>query len=665
MYMCEDIPERLSKKMILWESAKAPWLVRAKEAYEYYFNDVDDTGTTLNAEQVERVKQTTNIPVSLNYQHPVLAQKHAILSQTKPSFKVISNSNNPEAKQIASVLDKAKHPVLYNSEAQTHNEEAIKEFLITGLAHTAFTDKEFVNAGEFDIAYEMLSVFNVVTDPNSRMKTGDDSEGWFYKKEFAEDLLKKLFQPIIDIINSYYGKNYTIDDFFNNGTLTVPKTTQLDAVGNLGKGLVVKFYDKAVAEMFFIKNPETGDIDRVFRENYFPEQFEVLLETSEVLKTEVNRFVRETTMLGSKVIEVKMKPVTHSTMRTWYYEWGGKPYRSYGMIHFTRGMQETLDKTIQMLLLNGILQNNAGWTAPKGSIAEADRAKWRIDGANPMAIKEYVPVIIDNQVLKPERDVVTPLSDFYPLIMEMMKSGIEYSTGINPLMQGDPRGMKIEVFSTLQQYQSSAMQRINVASMHINQCQEYMGKVLIQLLCANLKVGQYYSFFDEQGKFSEIQVTQELVQQLAMNNFTVLAIPSEGTQSYRMAMATELMKISQTTPDPQERNVYIKKAFSLSDIRGYDDMQEELNEVNKLNQVIAQQQEQLERDKELIKQFENQMYESERKKEIALIQLDVANQAIKSQIEIAVAESEAKLEIEIEKLKKQLRDVQKPKKEGE
>ena len=665
MFMCEDVPEKLTKKKSSWDSAKALWLKRAEEAYGYYFNDIEDTGTTLTQEQVERVKQTTNIPVSINYQHPVLAQKHAILSQTKPSHKVISLSNSSEAKQVAFVLDKAKHSVLYNSEAQTHNEEAIKEFLITGLAHTALVKKDFTNDGEFDLSYQMLSVFNVTVDPNSRMKTGEDSSGWFYTKELPEDVIRKLYQPIIDIINEYYGKEYKLEDFLNIRSATVSSIISLDTVADARKGVIMEYHDKTMAEMFYIENPETGDVDRVFRENYFPEQFEILIETSKVLKTEFNYFERVTTVLGSKVIEVRVEPITLSSMRSWFYEWGGKPYRSYGMIHFTRGMQEAMDKTIQLLLLNGMLQNNAGWTAPKGSISEADRSKWSIHGANPMAVKEYTPVIIDNQVLRPERDVVPQLSNFYPMVMEMMKAGIEYSTGINPMIQGDPRGAKIDVFSSLQQYQSSAMQRINVASMHINQCQEYMGRVLIQYLCANLKVNKYYSFFDEQGKFSEIQTTREFIQTLALNNFTVLAVPAEGTQSYRLAMATELMKISQTTPDPQERNVYIKKAFSLSDIRGYDEMQDELNEVKKLNGVIAQQQEALDRDEELKKQFENRALQAEYDRSTAEIELEVANKAIESKIKIAVATKQAELEIEIEKLREQLKDAKAPKKEGD
>ena len=379
----------------------------------------------------------------------------------------------------------------------------------------------------------------------------------------------------------------------------------------------------------------------------------------------MNYYVRETTIIGKKILSVEILPITLFPIKTMYFEWGGKPYRSYGMIHFTKGMQEAMDKVIKQMILNAMLSNNAGWTAPKGSIAEEDATKWRIDGNNPMAIKEYVPRVYEGGVvLKPERDSILPLGQHYPVIMDMMKQGIEYSTGINPMIQGDPRGAKVDVFSSLQQYQSAAMQRINLAALHINQVQEYIGRVLVQWLPSMLKTNQYYSFFDQQGKFDEIKITKEIIQVLEVENFTVAAIPSEATPTYRMSMATELMKISQTTPDPQEKNVYIKKAFGLSDIRGFDEMQEELDEVKKLSAQLQQASEELERKDEIIKQEQNKVYIAFESEEKMRIRLKLATQASQEQTDIAVTGKEAEMAIENEKLRKQLADAQKPKKES-
>lgn len=658
MLMYEDIPDKLNKRLDSWVNAKQFWLARAEEAFGYFFNDVENTGTTYTQFQNEKIKATTNIPVSINYQYPVLAQKHAILSQTKPSHRVVALSGTPEAKAVASILDKAKYSVMYNSEAVIHNEEAIKTFLICGMSHVGIVPKEFTNNGEFNLSYQHLPIWNITIDPNSRIKTNEDMQGYIYSKELTEDVIEKLYRPMFTTIEEYYDIKISIDDMLTTatGSSNIPVSAQLESMFDLRKGLVRKFYDKSVATMYYVKNPETGETDRLFRENMFPEQ-QVIIDTGEIVKEEVNYFVRETTIIGNKIINVEILPLTLFPMKTMYFEWGGKPYRSYGMIHFTKGMQEAMDKVIQMLILNAMLSNNAGWTAPKGSIPEEDKAKWKIDGNNPMAIKEYVPRQFGDTFFKPERDTIVPLAQHYPLIMDMMKQGIEYSTGINPMIQGDPRGAKVDVFSSLQQYQSAAMQRINLAAQHINQIQEYIGRVIVQWLPSQLKTNQYYGFYDQQGQFDEVAITKDIIQVMSTENFTVAAVPAESMPTYRLSMATELMKISQTTPDPQERNIYIKKAFSLSDIRGFDDMQEELNEVAKLNQRIAQQQEQLDRDEELMKQYENRAllaeYNAKKVTMLATMERDLA--ALGAEAETRISDVE-----EIEELKAQLKEARRP-----
>ncbi|WP_448506632.1 hypothetical protein [Immundisolibacter sp.] len=654
MIMYEDIPAKLENKINTWTNAKSKWLARAEEAFGYFFNDIEDTATTYTQNQVDRIKATTNIPVSINLLYPVLSQKHAILSQTKPSHKVVSLSDNEQAKQAAFILDKAKHSILYNSEALVHNEESIKSYLISGIGHVGLLPKDFISEGEFGLSYQHLPIWNITVDPNSRLKTNEDMQGYIYAKELGEDVILKLYQPYIETIKDYYGITVSIDDLLASTITTgVPRHIQLESLINERRGLVRKFYDKAVAEMYYVENPETGEIERLFRENMFPEQ-QVIIDTGKVIKSSVNYYVRETTIVGKKILNIEMLPINMFPMKTQYFEWGGKPYRSYGMIHFTKGMQEAMDKTIQQLILNAMLSNNAGWTAPKGSIAEEDAAKWRIDGNNPMAIKEYVPRVYEGGVvLKPERDQILPLAAHYPQIMDMMKQGIEYSTGINPMIQGDPRGAKVDVFSSLQQYQSAAMQRINLAAQHINQVQEYIGRVLVQWLPSMLKTNQYYTFFDQQGKFDEIKITKEVIQSLEVNNFTVAAVPAESSPTYRMSMATEMMKIAQTTPDPQERNIYIKKGFALSDIRGFDEMQDELNEVQKLNQQIQQMQQQIESDKEVIDQFRNQALRSE-------FIAEKTRMILKAHTDVNVAATEAVKDIEIEKLQEQLEEAKKP-----
>ena len=653
MIIYEEVPLELSKRISTWNNAKEIFQKRAEEAKGYFYNNIQGTGTTYTAEQKANIEKTTGIPVSIPFLYPIVAQEHSIITRSKFSSKVVPLDDRPGAKQFAYVLDKAKHALLYSSESQAHNSQAVKEALVTGLAHVALLKKNFFNYGEFDASYQHLPIENTVVDPASRIVTGEDSRGWFYWKKLPYDMTERLYNPIIQIINEYYGRELKVDDFINKGVAGLNMSTQGDLMEEKGYATAIMYYDKRIAEMFYVRNPETEVVERLFKENYFPEQQELIFTEENIVGSEVNYYVVETTILGDKIIKQDYEPITLHKIKNLYFEWGGSPYEAKGIVHFGKGMQETIDKTIQMLILNGMLQNNAGWTAPIGSIPKEQEENWRVDGANPMALKQYVAVPIgDNQWAKPERDVIQPLGQYYPYIITLMKDSIEYVTGINPMIQGNPSEGKVDVFASLQQYQNAAMMRIMTITEQFQEVQTYMGKVIIQHLLGSLKPNNYFTFFNEQGEFDEMKVTKEMLENLTTTNFTVLSVPAEGMPTQRMAMATELMKISQTTPDPQERNIYIKEALRLSDIRSFDKLQEQLDEVAKLNQELQQMQEQVERDKELIKQYENRALDAEYNEKLA-------QKLASSEAAVKVAEKATELQLKIDMLQKQLKEKEK------
>lgn len=657
MIVCKEVPERLSRLISNWNNAKEIFHKRAREAKGYYYNDIEGTGSTYTQEQKDNIVRTTGVPVSIPFLYSVIAQEHSIITKTKFSSKVVPLDDRPEGKQYAYILDKALNALMYSSESQTHNKEAVKEALITGMSHVGLIEKNFYNNGEFDASFQHLSIENTVIDPNSRIVTGEDSRGWFYWKELPFDVARQLYQPTIEIINEYYNKEYKLEDFMNRSIAGLyANITMTDVFEEKGKTIAIMFQEKRIAEMFYVKNPENGAVERLFRENFFPEQQEIIFTEENIVGSEVNYYVVETLILGDKIINEKWKHYTLFPIKSLFFEWGGTPYNSKGIIHFGKGMQEAIDKTIQMLILNGMLSNNAGWISPKGSIIPDDKEKWRLDGANPMAVKEYVPVPIgDNQWAKPERDTIQPLGQFYPYIITLLKDSIEYITGINPMIQGNPKEAKIDVFASLQQYQNAAMMRIMTITEAFQEVHTYMGKVIIQHLLGSLKPNNYFTFFTQEGDLDELRITSEMLQVLPTVNFTVLAIPAEGMPTQRMAMATELMKISQTTPDPQERNIYIKESLRLSDIRSFDKLQKELDEVQKLNQQIQQMQEQVERDIELMKQWENRALNAEYQKKKTEIELQVVKEALRAQVSVAVAEKETEMQLKIDMLKEKLK----------
>lgn len=645
------VPERIKAKYESWKSdtvwGRKQWLTRAEESEEYYYNDVDQTGTTYTATQVSKIANKTNIPVSINFLHPVTNQKLALLTQTKPSIKTLSLDGR--AKQHAMVLDKMKHGVFYTSNASVEIESMIKDMLITGMGHIMISPSDYYKKGMFNIRVIHVPFDEVILDINAKSRTLEDMEGFFLERAFTIPKALQIYGGIIAQLRDPAGRPVDIKTFTGETWVEQQLTEKQDittTTWNTDDRVIAReYYEKVFSTMYLIRQEDL--LQYVFAENLAPEDQALLINPVAEFP---DIYIRKTIILGDFAIWQETLPCTEYPLRTSFFEWGGKPYRSYGMIHFTKGMQQAFDKILQIMILNGILSNNAGWTAPKGAIPEEDREKWEQFGAHPQVIKEWVPKVIENQIMKPERDQVTQLSNFYPMVLEMMKQGIEYSTGVSAVLQGNAQEANVEVFSSLQQYQNAAMMRVMMSTGHINQTLKELGQVLIEYLAANL-TPDTYSFFDEKGKLNELTLAKEIVNDIKTFKFLTVSVPSTAMPTQRLAIATELAKIAQSSPDPAERQILTQKALELSDIREYEEIQEKLDAVRRANAELQNLQAAYDRLLETSKQMENKY-----------INIALENRILKQisdgekQIEGKFSELETKLKLADEMAKAQIKD---------
>lgn len=650
MILYESVPKTIQDKRTTWGSIRDAFLNKVQKEEEYYYNDVEGTGTNFTVEQLKKIGEGTQIPVTINYLHPVCNQKLAILTQTKPAFKIVGLDDR--GKRYSHALDKAVRSIMYKSEAVGEEEEAIKNMLILGMGINGITELEEFQFGTFGVGYENIHPSMIILDPNCRKRSLKDMSGYFYEKEITLEEAKKKYQAIIDIINERElggSTPITLEGLSTSMITTARGAGRLKTSGIMDTIMISEYYDKVYTTKYFIEDIDTGGIQHIFAENLEEDQRFIL---DSAVDKEMNTFVRKSLIIGDKLIAIEMKSVKDFPIKVKFFEWGGSPYKSYGMIHFTRGMQEAYDKSIQSMLLNGMLTNNAGYLSPVGAIKEQDRYKWETQGSRPGAVKEYAPQGQDGS-LRPEREQIQQLSNFYPTITEMMKQGIYDSTGINPMVQGNPSEGKVDVFASLQQYNNAAMQRIQLAMSHINLANEQLGNICLDYLVANIGIDQTYSFFDEKNALQEISIAKDLAKDFKLGRYTVLSIASEAMPTQRMGMATELMKISQTTPDPIERSVYVQKAFELSDMRGFDEMQEQVDTAKKLQGQVQQLNEQLERVQEINKQLENRTIAAE-------IKVKIAEGVYQAMDKVTTAEGKVSKDLEIAKLKEELKEARKP-----
>lgn len=645
------VPDKIRERYESWKSdttwGRKQWLTRAQESEEYYYNDVDQTGTTYTSTQYAKINENTTIPVSINFLHPVTNQKLALLTQTKPSVKTLSLDGR--AKQHAFVLDKMKHGVFYNSNAQAELEQTVKDMLISGMGHIMVTPIDFYKKGMFNLKVVHVPWDEVILDINAKSITLDDMEGFFIERAFTIPKALQVYGGIVAQLRNETGQPVSMTAFTGETWVEQEITDKADVTTtnwNADDRVICReYYEKVYTNMYLIKN---GDlVQYTFAENLLPEEQALIANPVEVLP---DIYIKKTIILGDFIVWEEILPITEYPLRTAFFEWGGRPYRSYGMIHFTKGMQEAFDKILQIMILNGILSNNAGWTAPKGSIPEEDRKKWEQFGTNPKVIKEYVPKVYENQVLKPEREQITALSNFYPMVLDLLRNGIEYSTGVNAVLQGNAKEANVEVFSSLQQYQNAAMMRVMMSTGHINQVLKTLGQVLIEYMAANL-TPDTFTFFDENGQLNELQLALSIVNDIKQMKFLTVSVPSTAMPTQRLAVATELAKIAQSSPDPAERQILTQKALELSDIREWEEMQEKLDAVRRAQQQVQDLQGAYDRLLETSKQMENKYINISLENRI-LKQVSSGEQKVAEKF----AELETKLRLADEMAKAQIKD---------
>ena len=605
MVIFKNISPTLTDRWLVWRTVKDNWMERAKRAKEMYYTDVDKTGTNYTKEQLAAINDLTTLPISINWQYPILQQKLAMLISTRPSIKVVSVDGDQD---IAFVVDKVKHGIFLQSNSSAEIEIATKESLITGMGCISIEEPDFYLKGDFNTLIKYVRNEYVVLDPNAKDRSLSDMEGYFITKMITLAKAKYLYSDIVNELKDESGGKVSWDTL-----VSYNKEEQWDegvVAGTYSKNTEVvwvrEYYEKVYSEAHYIKD-ENGDIQIVFPED-IEEKNRGILKQAE--RTEKGIYVRKHLILGDYTVAIKTLPITEYPVKVMFFEWGGKPYESYGMIHFTRSMQEAFDKMVQMFIANGILSNNAGWRAPKGAIAPDDKKQWEEHGANPYVIKEYVPQEVAGTVLVPEKEQVQQMSSFYPMMLDMLKSSIQFSTGVSDVLSGDAREAGVDTFSSLQQYQSAAMQRVMLSSKHINDTLELVGKTLVEHIAAYIKPNQNYMFFDEDGDVNEVKVAQEVANSIKLTSYKVATIPSTDNPTQRISIATELFKIAQSTPSPAERSLFTNKAIELLDIRETKDLLEKTDVVRNTEAKNEQLEEDLKRQTELNKQMENSMIET-------------------------------------------------------
>jgi len=360
----QTIPQYILDKFTAWKTERDKWLVKAERDEEYYYSDVEGTGTNYTQAQVTTIQGNMNIPVSINYIYPQVNHKFAILAQSKPSFRIISAVEDDLLEQFSEVLEGAKYSVLYKSDSDTAIKSAQLDSLKMGMGIVHVTDENYFLPGQFGIATEQLHPSYVILDANAKKSNLSDMTGYFICKQVTFDMAKMQYQPLLDEINAYYQLNVKMQDFANSIFGAHSSRNQVVSDSEYRSVDITEYYDMVFTTKYTFEDQETGELLHVFEENFFPEQWAVMQSFMKEDMEETGIFVRKTLFLGDTMVAFTIFPDNRFPISVSFFEYGCflkvlyllKMKQSGNNIYLILWYLRSIDlslKVIQYLLLKG------------------------------------------------------------------------------------------------------------------------------------------------------------------------------------------------------------------------------------------------------------------------------------------------------------------------
>jgi len=642
MILYQKIDQILKKRYNSWKTIQSSYFESVKRESELYFGDTESTGTPFTEKQVKNIDATTALKANINEIYPIVTTLLALLTRFKPSHKVIAKHRDEMWIKFAEAIDTFKYDILYKGRANKRMKSALKDMLLTGQGIVGTEEEDFYRDGELNISLDTYHPENVIWDINCKDDTLQAQIGYFLEEEMTVDIAKKRYGGLMALLQEKFpDQNLSFEFFSRTQQSKIFKRNRVEGTEQIRTIWIRRYFEKQFATLCYVKNGE--NIDRTFLENAESEE-EIQFITANKVDTQDDIFIREHLYFGDYEVETFLKPVTDYEHQAVFFEWGGKPYQSYSLIHFIKDNALALHSILQNLILNAYLINNAGWTAPQGAIPKGTNKKqWEDALANPMKMKIFNIVTgPDGKVLRPEKDQVTPMGQHMPFLYEMIKNGMGRSTGIDAALRGDVGEANIETFQTLQQFHTNAMERIRMIFDDVQDWSERTGNVLIQKIINALQPGMEYIFQPDpernpEGEVATFKANPEFMRKIKLGKFKLIAIPAEGLPAEKLARGRELMNIAQSSPNEAERSEYTQAGLLMMGGTDVKRVIGRLDNIKRLEGTVAEKDKVIKRNVELLKQMENQVIDAE-------LKLKIANREINSIETITRAEEKAKFD---------------------
>jgi len=389
----DDVREEYQR----YESASSEYRYQMAEDWEFYL------GSQLSVKQKEYLVSVGQPPESNNKIRPAVEQILANVAAAPPSWQV-----HPVGKtdsEIAWIYSQILERVWADSQANVHFRNAVKTFIVKGLAYLYVYPDWAAENGLGALRIKQMPTESVFIDPNSSLPDFSDAASVVYSDLHTKEHLKNAFpqykKEIEDAKEDYYKNELSTDKY--NRDYVIHRADVPDE-GMLPKVRKFVRWERIVIPMIRLTDPMTKYTQMYDRHEYKElqkdEKFREYAGNEAVQLKEVYvRRIREICVIGDAVAYDEIIPISNYPIVPACNEHAGNPFPS-GDVRHAKSPQRMLNRTEALIIAHTNATTNFKLIYEDGALDPEELAKWHIPNAiiraNPNAlkeqkIKEFVP----------------------------------------------------------------------------------------------------------------------------------------------------------------------------------------------------------------------------------------------------------------------------------
>jgi len=569
-------------------------------------------GGQYSRKEKKQLKAYGLIPLAVNICKPLISQRRAILTSSKPSLKVV-----PLQGAEKEVADAAQQFVIgkWNADyVDIHLNRCLRDCLIGGFGFMFVDLASFLDNSTFDINVSYLDWRYVLPDPNAERFDLSDAENIIIRKIIGvkrAQVLYGLKESEIDasLYQDLRGNNLTestkqVEVLDRFSKYPVDRWSVTPLAGEHLRDLPTVFYTSDLEDKI---NQENRDL----AENMKKLKVDGKIELKNMRELHIYRGIS----IGQRCVYEGMMNIVDYPVVPFINEYASRFAEVQGDIEPIEGVQKALNKFYVLTMHNAMLTGNFRVMGPKNAIK--DKAKFQRSWAIPGAYIDYEPdANLPNggapQIIQPG----TLPSAFFALSGDLIEKA-KFLTSVYSPMLGDPHGTP-ETFSTAATLQNLGTQTIKELARRVEVQIAKIGEVMIQFMQNYTKEDELLQFIDmESGeitspmsqevmdggqksapqpiKLNQVITKEGVVHELKNNTrlgkyaVKVLSQPNLGTD--RLAKASFLQQMIMNKAIPPTPAV-IRMLADLMEIPGgkklIEDMKAESDAGEKLQQLSGQ-----------------------------------------------------------------------------